>query len=98
MKNVKKELHFGRAEFAARLANVKKEMAKRGLDMLLLSEPANHNYLTGYNAYSFYTPQMVMVSIRNDEPVWMGRFMDAVSARMTTYLSDDNIRPYPDKY
>jgi Xaa-Pro aminopeptidase len=95
---MKKELHFERTEFLARLTNVKKEMAKRGLDILLLSEPANQNYLTGYNAYSFYTPQMVMVSLSRDEPVWMGRFMDAVSAKMTTYLSDDNIRPYPDKY
>ena len=37
---MKKELHFERAEFAAaRLAAVKKEMAKRGIDILLLSEP-----------------------------------------------------------
>src|SRR5262249_5495088 len=41
---------------------------------------------------------MVMVSLERDEPVWMGRFMDAVSARMTTYLVDDSIRPYPDTY
>src|SRR2546421_598147 len=95
---MKKELHFERAEFGARLAKVKNEMAKRGLDILLVPEPADQNYLTGYNAYSFYTPQMVMVSMKHDEPVWMGRFMDAVSARMTTWLSDDSIRPYADKY
>lgn len=93
-----RQLHFERAEFSARLTAVKKEMAKRGLDILLLSEPANQNYLTGYDAYSFYAPQMVMVALDRDEPVWMGRFMDAVSARMTTYLSEDNIRPYADKY
>ncbi|WP_024520869.1 Xaa-Pro peptidase family protein [Bradyrhizobium sp. Tv2a-2] len=95
---MKKELHFERAEFLARLEAVKKEMAKRGIDILLLSEPANHNYLTGFDAYSFYTPQMVLVALTHDEPIWMGRLMDRVSATMTTYLADENIRAYPDKY
>ncbi|MFO0995430.1 MAG: Xaa-Pro peptidase family protein [Alphaproteobacteria bacterium] len=95
---MKKELHFERAEFAARLAAVKKEMARRGIDVLLLSEPSNQNYLTGYNAYSFYTPQLVIVAASHDEPIWVGRFMDRVSAVMTTYLAEDNLRGYPDRY
>lgn len=95
---MEKELHFDRTEFAARLAAVKKEMAKRGLDILLVAEPANQNYLTGYNAYSFYTPQMVIVALNRDEPIWTGRGKDSVSAKMTTYLSDDSIRGYPDHY
>ncbi|MDF0581995.1 M24 family metallopeptidase [Bradyrhizobium yuanmingense] len=95
---MKKELHFERAEFEARVAAVKKEMSRRGIDILLLSEPANHNYLTGYNAYSFYTPQMVIVALDHEEPIWVGRLMDGVSALMTTYLAEDNIRAYPDRY
>lgn len=95
---MKKELHFERAEFEARVAAVKKEMSRRGIDILLLSEPANHNYLTGYNAYSFYTPQMVIVALSHEEPIWVGRLMDRVSALMTTYLAQDNIRAYPDRY
>ncbi|PJG50627.1 hydrolase [Bradyrhizobium forestalis] len=95
---MKKELHFDRSEFAARVTAVKSEMGRRGIDILLLSEPANHNYLTGYNAYSFYTPQMVIVALNRDEPIWVGRFMDRVSASMTTYLAEDNIRAYSDRY
>lgn len=95
---MKKEMHFERAEFVARLAAVREEMAKRGVDILLLSEPANQNYLTGYNAYSYYTPQLVIVALNRDEPIWVGRFMDRVSAAMTTYLADDNLRGYPDRY
>lgn len=95
---MKKELHFERAEFAARVAAVKKEMAKRRIDILLLSEPPNQNYVTGYNAFSFYTPQMVIVALNHDEPIWVGRFMDRISALMTTYLADGNIRAYPDRY
>ncbi|ESY12759.1 MULTISPECIES: Xaa-Pro peptidase family protein [unclassified Mesorhizobium] len=93
-----RELHFGLSEFQARLAAVKKEMTKRGLDILLLSEPPNQNYLTGYNAYSYYTPQMVIVAQDHEEPIWIGRFMDRVSASMTTYLTEENIRAYPDTY
>lgn len=93
-----KELHFEVAEFQARLAAVKQEMVKRGIDVLLLSEPPNQNYLTGYNADSFYTPQMVIVALNHEEPVWVGRLLDRVSAVMTTYLADDNIRAYPESH
>ncbi|WP_339151166.1 Xaa-Pro peptidase family protein (plasmid) [Rhizobium sp. T1470] len=96
--NMIKELHFGQCEFQARLAAVKKEMTHRGIDILLLSEPPNQNYLTGYNAYSFYTPQLVIVAQDYKEPIWVGRFMDRVSASMTTYLAEGNIRAYPDTY
>lgn len=95
---MKKQLHFELAEFATRLAATKREMAARQIDVLLLSEPPNQNYLTGYNAYSFYTPQMVIVALDHHEPIWVGRFMDSVSAKRTTYLADDNIRAYPDRY
>lgn len=95
---MKKELHFELTEFQARISAVKKEMAHRGKDILLLSEPPNQNYLTGYNAYSFYTPQMVIVAQDRAEPIWVGRFMDRVSATMTTYLAEDNIRAYSDTY
>lgn len=93
-----KDLHFEVAEFQARLAAVKREMARRGIDILLLSEPPNQNYLTGYDAYSFYTPQMVIVAIDHDEPIWVGRLLDRISAVMTTYLADQNIRSYPESH
>ncbi|WP_260691166.1 M24 family metallopeptidase [Rhizobium laguerreae] len=95
---MKKQLHFKQGEFQARLAAVKKEMTHRGIDILLLSEPPNQNYLTGYNAYSFYTPQLVIVAQDHEQPIWVGRFMDRVSASKTTYLAEENIRAYPDTY
>ncbi|NOJ50872.1 M24 family metallopeptidase [Bradyrhizobium archetypum] len=95
---MEKEIHFERAEFDQRVSAVKKEMSKRGIDVILLSEPANGNYLTGYDAYSFYVPQMVMVALDHEEPIWIGRGMDRISALMTTYLADANIRSFPDAY
>ncbi|TFV35642.1 M24 family metallopeptidase [Bradyrhizobium niftali] len=95
---MKQELRFERSEFTHRLDAVKKEMKARSLDVLLLSEPSNANYLTGYDAYSFYVPQMVVVALNHNEPVWIGRGQDGISASMTTYLSKNNIRPFPDVF
>jgi Xaa-Pro aminopeptidase len=93
-----KRLLFERSEYDARLAAVKKEMANRGIDILLLSEPPNHLYLTGYQEHSFYTPQIVMVSLRREEPIWIARAIERPQAVASTYLSEDSIRTYPEAY
>ncbi|UCI31964.1 M24 family metallopeptidase [Mesorhizobium sp. B4-1-4] len=95
---MEKTVLFETAEYAARLVAVKNEMSKRGLDVLLISEPPHINYLTGYDAYSLYIPQMVVVTTDHPEPIWIGRGMDRISASMTTHLSEENIRSFPDAY
>ncbi|UXN57587.1 M24 family metallopeptidase [Phyllobacterium zundukense] len=91
-------LYFAKAEYKARLGATKLEMQRLGLDTLILSDPANIFYLTGFDAWAFYAPLFVVVSCNEDEPIWIGRFMDAVSARDTTYLLEQNIRAYPDSF
>ncbi|WP_110647493.1 M24 family metallopeptidase [Salinicola peritrichatus] len=89
---------FERSEFLQRVSRTKTEMQALGIDLLLVSNPANQFYLTGYDGWSFYTPQMVLVSLQQDEPIWFGRKMDAVGAKFTAFLSPENVVPYPDKY
>ncbi|MDA0703675.1 MAG: Xaa-Pro peptidase family protein [Proteobacteria bacterium] len=91
-------LNFERTEYAKRLAAVKKRMTAEGMDVLVVTEPSNMNYLTGYDAYSFYVVQAVVVALDSELPIWTGRFMDAVSAHSTTYLPADHIIPYTDHY
>ena len=91
-------LHFDRTEYAARVAAVKNRMSEAGIDVLGVTEPTNMYYLTGYDAYSFYVVQAVIVALEEDLPIWAGRFMDAVTAHSTTYLPSDNISPYPAHY
>ena len=74
---------FSRAEYDDRLVRVRAEMVARGLDALIIGDPANINWLTGYDAWSFYTPQIMLVDLQ-DGPFWMGRLMDAGSAKFTT--------------
>lgn len=46
-----RELPFPPAEYQARLENVRHAMAQRELDALLLTDPADINYLTGYHTF-----------------------------------------------
>ncbi len=89
---------FEAQEYRDRVERTKKAMQDRGMDLLVISHPANMNYLTGYDGWSFYVHQVVLVSLNQDEPMWLGRGMDANGARLTTSLSEDNIREYADDY
>ncbi|MBM3542350.1 MAG: aminopeptidase P family protein [Alphaproteobacteria bacterium] len=48
------ELPFASEEYAARLARVRAEMARRGLDLLLVTVPENNFYLTGFETGTVY--------------------------------------------
>ena len=87
---------FLKPEYDDRLARVRAAMIERGLDAMVIGDPANINWLTGYDAWSFYTPQMMLVDL-HDGPFWMGRLMDAGAARFTSHLTDRQIVPYPEE-
>jgi ectoine hydrolase len=88
---------FDRSEYADRLRRTRERMAAAGIDVLIATDPANMNYLTGYDGWSFYTPQGVVVGADGD-PLLYTRLMDANGARVTTYLDDDHILGFPDHY
>jgi ectoine hydrolase len=90
-------LHFERAEYAERLRRTRAAMEKAGVELLVVSDPSNMHWLTGYDAWSFYVHQCVLVPGAG-EPVWYGRGQDARGARRTTWLADRNIVGYPDHY
>jgi ectoine hydrolase len=85
------------AEHSARLRRVRERMAARGIDTLLVSDPANMHYLTGYDGWSFYTPQGVVVPAEGDLLLFI-RLMDAAGARLTTPLPEEQILGFPDDY
>jgi Xaa-Pro aminopeptidase len=89
---------FPRSEYARRIERVKQRMAAAGIDVLLCTDPANMNYLSGYDGWSFYVHQLVALALDEDEPAWIGRQMDAAGAALTTFVRPDNIRGYPDDY
>lgn len=91
-------LPFERSEYAERLRRVRQEMARRDLDLLIVNDVANQHYLTAYDGWSFYTPQMVVVPIEDEEPVWIGRMMDAAGGRLTAWMKPENVVGFPEDH
>ena len=90
-------LSFSRAEYAERLAKTRAAMEARGIDLLLVADPSNMAWLTGYDGWSFYVHQGVLVR-PDEDPLWFGRGQDANGALRTVHMAPDRIVGYPDEY
>ena len=82
---------FEKIEYADRVTRTKQRMREAGFELLLCQDPANMCYLTGFDGWSFYTPQCVLVHSDEEMPIWFGRAQDAKSAHITTDLPAANI-------
>lgn len=91
-------LPFDEAEYLQRITNTRKRMEGRGIDALVVGEPANMCYLTGYDAWSFYVPQAVIILQEEEYPYWIGRMSDKTGVAITTILPERNILGYPEDY
>ncbi len=89
---------FSADEYRQRISKTKESMKEKGFDLLVISQPANMNYLSGYDGWSFYVHQCLLLHLEQEEPVWLGRGMDANGARLTAFLSEENILEYADDY
>ena len=90
-------LPFTPTEYRQRLAKTRSAMDASGIEVLFVADPSNMSWLTGYDAWSFYTYQGVIVSL-DDDPVYWGRAQDTNAARRTTWLDADHIVAYPEHY
>src|SRR5690554_6013580 len=90
-------LNFPRAEYAARLAKARAAMEKAGLDLLYVSDPSNMHWLTGYDGWSFYVHQGVLLPL-DEDPVWYGRLQDVAGAERTAFMDSSRMIGYPDHY
>ena len=91
-------MNFTKEEFKNRLKKVQSLMQDKGIELLISQDPSNMNYLTGYDAWSFYYAQCVVVHVNCDEPICFVRDQDAGGAYIKTYLKDENIIKYNEKY
>ena len=92
-------MNFTKAEYLERLKKVKASMAEKGIDVLLVTDPANMCYLTGHDAWSFYVHQVVVVAQDDETPRFIGRHMDAFAGVVkTTWLGKDHVHSYTDDH
>ncbi len=82
---------FSKAEYEQRVQSVKQRMEAAGFDLIICQDPANIGWLTGFDGWSFYVPQAVLVHQEAATPVWFGRAQDAKSAHLTTDLPAQDI-------
>ncbi|RWK66800.1 M24 family metallopeptidase [Mesorhizobium sp.] len=90
-------LRFDISEYKTRLASTRKAMEREGVDLLIITDPANMAWLTGYDGWSFYVHQCVLVR-QDEDPIWFGREMDGNGARRTVYMDQSRIKSYADHY
>jgi|TARA_B100001540_G_scaffold194278_1_gene171202 ectoine hydrolase len=89
---------FSKDEYKQRLKKVQASMQEKGIELLISQDTNNMNYLTGYDAWSFYYAQCVIVHVNSDEPLCFVRAQDAGGAFIKTYLKKENIIIYDEKY
>ena len=72
---------FSIGEYARRVDDVKKRMDKAGFDLIICQDPSNMCWLTGYDGWSFYVPQCVVVHQAEEWPIWFGRAQGCQGSR-----------------
>ena len=60
---------FAPDEYTRRLSETKSRMVAAGFDLLVCQDPANMGWLTGFDGWSFYVPQCVLVHVNEDAPM-----------------------------
>lgn len=88
---------FDRAEYIERIGRTRTAMERAGIEVLIVSDPSNMAWLTGYDGWSFYVHQAVVLPL-DEDPIWFGREMDANGAKRTVWMDSDRIVGYSDEY
>ncbi|MBT8154178.1 M24 family metallopeptidase [Epibacterium ulvae] len=88
---------FSQTEYDRRIAQTRTAMQAAGLDLIFVTDPSNQAWLTGYDGWSFYVHQGVLLGLEGT-PIWWGRQMDAVGAGRTCWMELDAIHGYGDHY
>jgi len=88
---------FEKEEYEIRISKVRKSMDEKNIEVLIVTDPSNMAWLTGYDGWSFYVHQCVVLSLEG-EPFWYGRGMDTNGAKLTVFMQQENIIGYPDDY
>lgn len=98
-KSQKNRRPFSPEEYAARLERIRRSMAERGLDGMLISSPENIYYLTGLSYLGFFAYQLLVVPL-DGEPALITRAMEHATirdkvpdVRHVTY--SDGVAPLP---
>ncbi len=84
---------FLKEEYKERLKKVQKSMQNKGIELLIPQDTNNMNYLTGYDAWSFYYAQCVIVTCKEgiSSVLDAHRNIKIYTASIDSHLNEKNI-------
>jgi len=84
---IERELFFPRTEFEARLSAIRAEMAKRGVEVLMLAGPENIYYASGYQTFGFHNYQLLGIPLEG-RPFLILRYLESILAHRYAVVDD----------
>ena len=81
---------FSQQEYRRRLTKTRAAMLSHDIDVLFVEDPSNMAWLTGYDGWSFYVHQGVVI-FHDEDPLWWGRQQDTQGALRTVWMTDERI-------
>lgn len=88
---------FSATEYQRRLDKTRASMSASGIDALFITDPSNMAWITGYDGWSFYVHQGVIVQ-HDQDPIWWGRAQDAKGAQSTVWMADESVTFYAEHF
>lgn len=86
-------LPFSQDEYDTRLTAVQAEMGARGHDLLIVNDPENIYYLSGFRTIGFYSYMALLVPAEG-EPVHVNRLIEMSTLQGTSWVQQREL--YPD--
>jgi len=91
------DLPFSIEEYRGRLDRVQKEMAARGLDLMVINTPENAYWLTGFRTIGYYSYMCLMVPVEGD-PIHLVRFIEKSILQGTSWVPNIEVHPDTEHY
>jgi ectoine hydrolase len=88
---------FSAAEYDRRLTLTRAAMSAAAIDTLIVTDPSNQAWLTGYDGWSFYVHQAVVLPLEG-KPFWWGRRQDSNGAVRTVNVDATDVEFYTDGF
>lgn len=89
----KRDLAFSTDEYRLRIDSLRSAMLLQELDALLLSEPANIAWASGYDALSIEAPCALLIT-HGEDPRWWGAERDLPGAAASVWMADAALATY----
>jgi Xaa-Pro dipeptidase len=92
---IRPDLAFSPEEYRGRLSRLRKTMAVRDLDGLLVHTPENICYVSGHHTPGYYYMQVLIIP-REGDPMLVLRRLEQLGTEANSWLGSDRVVPYDD--